>query len=248
MTFKDHFSGHAADYQAARPHYPPELFAWLAEVAPRRECVWDCGCGNGQASVALAEHFDAVVATDPSGPQIASAVSHPRVAYQVAPAEASGLAVASVDVVTVAQALHWFDFERFYAEVRRVLRPVGLVAVWSYGLHHVDQGVDPVLHRFFEMVEPYWPPERDYVEKAYRTIPFPFAELQPPAFAMHQAWDLTQLEAYLDTWSALKYFTKDRGTSPLALVHDDLLAAWGDPATVRAVHWPLHMRAGLYEG
>ena len=134
-------------------------------------------------------------------------------------------------------------------KVRRVLAPGGAVALYTYNLVRVDPGFDRVLDRLArEIVGPYWPPERRWVDEEYRTLPFPFAEVQPPAFAMRQSWDFAQLEAYLDTWSALKYFTKDRGVSPRALVHDDLLAAWGDPAMVREVHWPLHVRAGFHQG
>ena len=66
MSFKDHFSAQAAIYREARTQYPDALFEFLRAQAPGGERAWDAGCGNGQASVALARHFHAVVATDPS--------------------------------------------------------------------------------------------------------------------------------------------------------------------------------------
>src|SRR5215831_1555408 len=144
-AFKDHFSAHATDYRAFRPSYPAELFTFLASAAPARDLAWDCGTGNGQAAVALAEHFARVFATDASAEQVKNAEPHPRVEYAVAPAEKCPLPDHTADLVTVAQALHWFDFDRFYAEVRRVARPGGLLAVTCYYEPSVGPGVDPVL-------------------------------------------------------------------------------------------------------
>lgn len=247
MTFKDHFSGHATDYAAFRPTYPPELFAWVAGLPAERRLAWDCATGSGQAAVALAEHFPRVAATDASAAQIAHAVPHPRVEYGVAPAEASGLADGSVDLVTVAQALHWFDFDRFYAEVRRVLAPGGALAVWSYDLARFDPAVDRLVHRLArDTVGPYWPPERRWVDEEYRTLPFPFApseQLPVPAFHLEERWDLARFAAYLRTWSAVVRFRAATGRDPVAELEEELAAAWGDPLEVKAVRWPLHVRA-----
>ena len=181
--FKDHFSGHAATYSMFRPTYPRRLFEWLAETAPRRERAWDAGTGSGQAAVGLAEHFACVVGTDASAAQVGHATPHPRVEYRVAPAEASGLPEGWADLVTVAQALHWFDLPRFFGEARRVLAPDGLLAVWCYGDCRLDDpAVDRIVHRYNrDTVEDYWPPERDLVLAEYRPIPFPFAEVATPA-------------------------------------------------------------------
>ncbi|MBX9625713.1 MAG: methyltransferase domain-containing protein [Gemmataceae bacterium] len=243
--FHDHFSGHAPDYRLYRPAYPTGLFAWLAEAAPGRDLVWDCGTGSGQAAVGLAEHFGKVVATDASAEQVANAEPHPRVEYRVAPAERCPLADHAADLVTVAQALHWFDRDRFYAEVRRVAKPGGLLAVWTYDLHSVNPAVDVVLDRLQnEFVIPYWPPERVLVGAGYKTLPFPFPEVAAPAFEMTADWDLARMVGYMNTWSATKRFIKAHGFNPLDRLAADFNAAWGDPATVRTVRWAFYLRAG----
>lgn len=244
-AFKDHFSGHAADYASHRPTYPPELFAFLAAVAPGRSLAWDCGTGNGQAAVMLAEHFARVYATDPSAEQVNQAEPHPKVEYAVAPAERCPLPDGSADLVTVAQAIHWFDFDRFYAEVRRVLRPGGVIAAWGYAFHRVNPAVDAVLMRLEnEFVGPYWPPERAYPEARYTTLPFPFAELPAPPFAMSMNWTLADTVGYLNTWSATKRFIKEKGFNPVERLTPEFAAAWGDPAERRAVTWDLFMKVG----
>lgn len=243
--FKDHFSGHASDYRRFRPDYPPGLFAWLAETAPAHDLVWDCGTGNGQAAVALAEHFSKVIATDASAEQVRNAESHPRVEYAVAPAERSPLADRTADLVTVAQALHWFDRDRFYVEVRRVTKPGGLVAVWTYDLHSVNPAVDVVLDRLQnEFVGPYWPPERALVDAGYKPLPFPFPEVAAPGFEMTADWDLGRMVGYMNTWSATKRFIQAHGFNPVDRLATDFHAAWGDPATVRTVRWAFHLRTG----
>lgn len=244
-NFKDHFSGHAADYRAFRPTYPPELFAFLARVAPAHELAWDCGTGSGQAAVPLAEHFDRVFATDASAEQLKNAEPHPKVEYVVAPAEACPQPGGAVDLVTVAQALHWFDLDRFYAEVRRACKSGGLLAVWTYDLHTVGAAVDAVLERLqSEFVGPYWPPERAIVDAGYRTIPFPFDEVSAPAFELTADWNLPTLVGYMNTWSATKRFEKAKGFSPLEQLAAAFGAAWGDLSTVRTVRWKLTLRLG----
>jgi len=245
-TFKDHFSGHAQAYREARPTYPPALFAWLAQQGPDRRLAWDAGCGNGQASVALAAHFERVIATDPSAQQIDGAQGRSNVDYRVEPAEHSSLADASADVVTVAQALHWFDFAPFYAEVRRVLRPGGVFAAWSYAACKLgDAGVDRVVDRLYDdLTGPFWPPERAYVDAGYRTLPFPFAEIAAPAFPMVMHWRVEQLLAYLRSWSATQRFITALGEDPVSIVEDDLREAWGDVERARDVTWTFHLRAG----
>lgn len=242
---RDHFSAVAADYARYRPGYPAELFAWLAQRAGGRRRAWDCATGNGQAAVGLAGYFDRVVATDASEAQIAHAEPSDRVEYRLAPAEASGLEPASIDVVTVAQALHWLDVDRFYAEARRVLTPGGLVAAWCYNMLEVEPRVNAIVGRYYSgVVGPYWPPERRLLEAGYRTLPFPFAAIDPPAFYMHAEWDLTDLLGYLGTWSASQRYAAARGADPLDGIRSDLAAAWGEASAVRTVRWPLHLRVG----
>lgn len=243
--FKDHFSGHAEDYGAFRPTYPPSLFAYLASLAPAHDLAWDCATGNGQAALALAPSFGRVVATDASSRQVAQARAPDRIAYLVAHAERTPLPDASVDLVTVAQALHWFDVIPFYAEVRRVTRPGGVLAAWCYELHQINTEVDPVIRRLYaDILGGDWPSERRLVEDGYRTIPFPFDEIIPPRFAMAARWDLERLLGYLGTWSAVVRHRGRTGGDPLDLIRGDLEAAWGDAGLEREVVWPLNMRVG----
>jgi SAM-dependent methyltransferase len=244
--FKDHFSGHAAIYREARPTYPDELFTWLARQSPDTGLAWDCGCGNGQASVALAAHFKHVVGTDPSANQIAGAMPAANVEYRVEPSEQSSLADGSASLITVAQALHWFDFERFYAEVRRVLKPGGMFAAWTYAdCRTGDAAIDALKNRLYvDLTGPYWPPERELVDSGYRTLPFPFVEMAAPGFDMKAMWDVEQFLAYLRSWSATQRYQKDRGEDPVALIEKDLRAAWPDAQSKRAVRWDFHVRCG----
>lgn len=244
--FNDHFAPVSGAYADFRPTYPPALFDWLAGIAPARGLAWDCACGSGQASVDLAAWFERVVATDASAKQLEGAVAHPGVEYRVAPAEASGLADASVDLITVAQALHWFDRPRFYAEARRVLKPGGVLAVWSYGVQTLDDlRVNAHVQHFYrEIVGPYWPPERALVESGYRAIEFPFAEIEAPRFAMTASWPLPRLLGYFRSWSATGRYLQAKGEDPVAALAAELAQAWGDPEVKRTVTWPLAVRVG----
>ena len=245
MPFKDHFSAHAGAYREARPTYPDALFDWLAAQAPSRRLAWDAGCGNGQASVALAVRFAHVHATDPSATQIANAGARPNVDYRVEPAESCSLADASADLAAVAQALHWFDHARYYAEVRRVLAPGGIVAAWSYADCSVAPDVDAVKNRLYvDLTGPYWPPERRYIDEGYRTLPFPFDEIAAPAFDMQVDWTLAHFLAYLRSWSATQRYIAANGADPVAIVEPDIAHAWGDPGLARRVRWDFHLRVG----
>ena len=244
-TFKDHFSATAEAYGRYRPAYPAALFESLAALAPGCELAWDCGCGNGQASRGLAAHFAVVHASDPSEQQIAQAVPHPRVTYAVGRAEASGLPDASVDLILAAQAAHWFDHGAFHAEVRRVARPGGLLALVSYGRLAIEPKIDEILRRYHdETLGPHWPSERWLVVEGYKDLPFPFPELEPPALEMADDWTLEHLIGYLGTWSALARYREDRGEDPLPAVSEALAAAWGPPKGSRRVRWPLALRLG----
>jgi SAM-dependent methyltransferase len=244
VTFEDRFGGRAALYRAHRPDYPPALFDFIAGAAPGRDLAWDCGTGSGQAAVPLAERFARVVATDASAKQIAAAAPHPRVAYRVAPAEASGLAAASADAVTVAQALHWFDADAFFAEAARVLRPGGVLAVWAYGDPVLEEpALDALVRRFNdETVGAYWPAERALVRDGYRAIRLPFAELPAPTLSIERRWTLAELAGYLRTWSAVAGFAAARGSDPVAAL-EPALAAWWPTDERRTVRWPLYLRA-----
>jgi len=246
-AFKDHFSGHAADYRAFRPTYPPELFAFLASVAPGRDLAWDCGTGSGQAAVPLADYFTRVFATDASAEQIAHADPHPRVEYAVGPADRCPLSDRSADLVLVAQALHWFDHDRFYSEVRRVCRPGGIMTASCYNTPSVSDAVDPVLRRWEDFIRPYWTPERAWVDAGYATIPFPFPAVSAPRFEVRLETTLEQFLGYLGTWSATKQYLKKHSADPLERFAADFAEAWGTASTPRTLRWELAVRAGRVE-
>ena len=245
MTFRDLFSRHSQTYASSRPTYPDALYEFLASLVPARRLAWDCGTGNGQAARDLARWFDKVIATDASIAQIRNAVAVPNVEYRVAAAESSGLPERAVDLVAVAQALHWFDFERFFAEVRRVTVPGGIVAVWSYGSPSAGDDVEPALRDFEKgTVGRYWDSRRRLVDEGYRTIAFPFDELTVPRFELRQEWTLSQLGGYLRSWSAVAKFVEARGQDPVAPLLEHLEEHWGSPDSTRAVTWPLAVRVG----
>ena len=245
--YADHFSRLATAYASCRPGYPEELFSYLGAVCPRHELAWDCAAGTGQATLPLTRVFRRVIATDASAAMIRNAKRHRRVEYRVAPAEASGLSPASADLVTVAQALHWLDLDPFYAEAERVLVPRGVLAVWTYGSQYLDdEALDGVLGRFYtDVVGPYWPAERHHVESGYRTLPFPFPELEAPRFVMQEEWTLPELLGYLRTWSATQRFYELVGRDPVNQLERQLTPLWGDPASPRLIRWPLSLRVAL---
>ena len=247
MSFEDHFSRVSPGYSRYRPRYPAALFDWLASLSPSRALAWDCATGSGQAAAGLAPHFGRVVATDASAAQIASAAPLPHVEYRIAPADRSGLATGSVDLVTCAQALHWLPLEAFYAEVRRVLTREGALAVWGYHVPVVDDGeVDRHIRHFHHVVVgPYWPAARQIVEDRFTTITFPFEEVVAPAFEMRVRWTLEDYAKYLGTQSATdRYRQAHAGRDPVPAFVADVAEAWGGGDHPRDVHFPLFVRAG----
>ncbi|MBI3140809.1 MAG: class I SAM-dependent methyltransferase [Rhodocyclales bacterium] len=245
MSFKDHFSAQSADYARYRPRYPDALFAWLANLAAARDTAWDCGTGSGQAALGLAPHFRRVIATDPSASQIAQATPCGNVEYRVATAEASGIEAGTADLLTIAQAIHWFDLERFYPEARRVLKPGGIIAVWTYTLLDIEPRIDALVSDYYHhVIGPYWPPERKMVDDGYRSLSFPFAPVAAPPFEIRMEWSLPDLLGYLGTWSATKAYEKAHGRDPCVALGKQLEPLWGDADRRKAVRWPLHLRVG----
>jgi SAM-dependent methyltransferase len=243
--FKDHFSSRSAGYAVYRPTYPDALVDFLAAIAPGHALALDCACGTGQLSVPLARRFRRVIAVDASTGQISHAEAHDRIEYRVARAESSGVPDAMADLIAVAQAAHWLDLDRFYGEARRVARPGAALALITYGIGHVEGAPDAILLRFYyEVIGPYWPPERRLVETSYRTLAFPFREIDPPPLDIVASWRLADLLGYVRTWSAVKEAEQILGTAPMDALTRELGEVWGDPETRRTITWPLSVRAG----
>ena len=245
LAFKDHFSGHATLYRQARPLPPASYADWLAGQVSDRALAWDAGCGNGQATLQLAGRFERVIGSDPSATQIAAAAQHSGVTYRVEAAERCSLADGSVDLVSVSQALHWFDLPAFYAQVRRVLKPGGVLAVSAYGNCSVDPAVDAIEQRLYaHTLGAYWPAERALVDAGYRGLPFPFARIDTPCFEMVARWTLTEFTAYLRSWSSAQRYLKATGEDAVAAALPALTAAWGDARQTRTVRWPFFALVG----
>jgi ubiquinone/menaquinone biosynthesis C-methylase UbiE len=241
--FKDYFSEVSSSYRDFRPHYPEELFEHLADLAPSRSTAWDCATGNGQAARLLSRYFDRVIATDASASQVENAETVERVTYRVERAESTSIETQSVDLVTVAQALHWFDLSLFEREVRRVCKPRAVLAAWSYALLQSKPTVDAVIEKYYNgMLGDYWTEERRIVERGYKDVSFPFEPLESPSFAMHAQWSLDHMLGYLSTWSAAKRYEDRNGEDPVTLIADELTRAWGDPQSRLDVSWPLTVR------
>jgi SAM-dependent methyltransferase len=242
-VFKDYFSGQSDAYRRYRPAYPPELFDWLARQAPGRGLAIDVATGNGQAALGLARHFESVIATEPSEAQLAEARPDPRVEYRLEPAESISVSPASADLLVAAQAAHWFDWPRFCAEATRVLRPGGLLAIWTYGKAEIATDIDRMLEDFSrDVVGPYWPRERRHVDEGYRDLVLPFPANEMPAFNMRSDWDAASMLGYIATWSAVRRYRARTGRDALGLLSAPLAAAWGHMP--RRVRWPLAIRAG----
>jgi ubiquinone/menaquinone biosynthesis C-methylase UbiE len=244
--FKDHFSALSAGYSKFRPSYSQDLFQYLSSITPANETAWDCATGSGQAAVALADWFDTVIATDASYQQIEQAYEHPSVEYRVAAAESSGLEATSVDLITVAQALHWFDIPRFMQEAKRVLKPKGIIAVWTYNLFRVSTEVDAIVDDlYWNILDGYWAPERKMVESGYSELEMPFRELDPPKFEMKAYWSLQQVIGYLGTWSAIGKYRQSKGEDPLLETAARLEQLWDDISEEKEISWPLSVRIGV---
>jgi len=241
---KDNFSIQSEDYARYRPGYPQTLLDFILDRVKERHCAWDCGTGNGQFAAMLAPHFDRVIATDISEAQLSRAPQLPNVQYLKAAAEEHLFDDARFDLVTVAQAIHWFDFDAFYTQVHRLLKPGGIIAVIGYDLVQIDPATDAVVSRLYHTVlKGFWDPERSYIDAHYTTVPFPFAELEAPAFEITCLWTRDEFMGYLHTWSAVQHFRKKQGSDPVALVESDLQLSWGN-ADRKKVRFPILLRLG----
>ena len=241
---KDRFSDQPGDYATYRPGYPPELFEFLFSLPGGHECAWDCGTGNGQVARELAAVFHQVEATDISTAQIAEGIVLPNIRYTVQPAEQTDFTASSFDMITVGQAVHWFDLDRFYAEVRRVGKPGGWLVLTGYHLPRISTEVDALVYEFYQgLLGPYWDAERRHVDARYLDLPFPFDEQAVPEFEHRLKWTPEHLIGYLQTWSALKLYRAATGQDPIPALTDKLSQAWGTEAE-RVVAFPTLLRVG----
>lgn len=244
-NFKDNFSTQSDAYHKYRPSYPKELFEYLSSLCNSHDLAWDCGTGNGQSAAGLANYFQKVYATDPSEPQIKNAVSHPKIFYKVEKAENNSLKNNSVDLITVAQALHWFDFDLFYSEVNRVLKPKGIFAAWTYGLPQISLEIDAVTHHFHDtIVGEFWQKENQFVSDEYKTIPFPFNEIETPSFQFQKKITLEDLKGLFLSWSATQRYKDQNGTNPVSEIENDLQDLWKNSKKTKLATWNIFLKVG----
>jgi ubiquinone/menaquinone biosynthesis C-methylase UbiE len=243
--FKNHFSDNSKKYSKYRPGYPGALFEFLSSVTPGHDLAWDCATGTGQAALELVKYFNKVIASDASEQQIKNTIQHEKISYNVAPAHKTTIAAESVDLITVAQALHWFEFNRFYGEAKRVLKRNGIIAAWTYNLVSVSLEIDSVIKHFYiNIVGEFWPPERKFVENGYESIPFPFHRLGSPSFSMTAKWTNKQLIHYIGTWSAVRNYKKSKGRDPVEWIEKELTKLWDNHSLIMEVYWPLSIVIG----
>lgn len=243
---KDNFSQKASEYAQYRPVYPANLFAFILSHVKEKKLAWDCGTGNGQSAVILSNYFEKVFATDISHAQINSARQEINIEYAVEPAEKTSLADNSVDLITVAQALHWFNFEDFYAEVNRVAKPGAVIAVWTYTLLHISAEIDTIINEYYKTLADFWDPERKYVDERYDSIPFPFTKIPSPDFKVEVQWSLEELSGYLNTWSAVQHFIKANSYDPVPAVINKIKPQWGN-VQKRHIFFPVYVKLGIIE-
>lgn len=246
-NFRDIFSDQSKEYSFFRPTYPDELFQFLSELTPDRQLAWDCATGNGQAAIGLCKYFDKVIASDASEKQIQNRFERKNIQYKVFPAENADIQDNSIDLITVAQGLHWFDFERFYSEVRRVAKKGAVIAAWSYAMHKITPEIDKLRDRLNfggDILGDYWAKEVKYPKEDYQTIPFPFENIAAPKFAISAKWNMVQLLNYLDTWSAVRKYRSERKTDPLELIKNEIKPHWKDELEEKQVTWEINLRVG----
>ncbi len=239
---KDLFSGHASQYATYRPTYPAELYHFLYQHVTEFENAWDAGTGNGQVARELAKRFKTVLATDISKKQLENAVVLDNIFYWQT-GEQTSFASKSIDLITVAQAIHWFDREKFYDEVKRVGKREAAVAVWGYGLLSIEPAMDERLRDFYvNVVGNYWEKDRKLIDEEYQTISFPFREIACPPFYIHVEWTVSELRGYLSTWSSVQKFIQTNGYNPVDNLMKSIEPLW--QTDKRKIRFPVFMRLG----
>jgi len=243
--FNEHFSLQSEAYARYRPQYPKSLFRNLFSKVVDNKCAWDCGTGTGQVALRLVEHFDQVIASDVSNEQIKRAKRHEKIIYRVFPAEQTCFHDSSIDLVTVAQALHWFNINGFYKEVRRILKKEGVISVWTYKVPRINKNIDKILDFFCkDIVGDYWPPEYLFVDEGYKSIPFPFEKVNIPPIKMISHWSFSHLIGFISSWSAVQLYKNKIGKDPIRIIIKDLSLLWNDKGVKHEINWPLKVLVG----
>ncbi|MBL6449528.1 class I SAM-dependent methyltransferase [Fulvivirga sp. 29W222] len=242
MSVKDNFSRQSDLYAAYRPHYPPMLYNYLFDKIKNFNYAWDCGTGNGQVAYQLSKRFKKVCATDISSKQLENAVKVPNIQYMLAPAESTSIPSSCVDLITVAQALHWFEVESFYKEVLRVASPDATLAYWGYNILQVNESIDPIIRHFHNhVVGDYWDPERKVLLKEYADINFPLINPRQTYFHYAIQWNLSHLKGYLESWSAVQHYIQQKRHNPVEALIDQIQSQWDDN---QAVTFPIFLVYG----
>jgi ubiquinone/menaquinone biosynthesis C-methylase UbiE len=243
---KDYFSTQSRAYATFRPTYPSELYAFIFSHLKENRSAWDCATGNGQVAQYLSRYFEHVYATDISQQQLDHAAKESNIVYSVSPAEKTSFDDNQFDLITVAQALHWFDRDRFYQEAKRVGKPECLLAVWGYALLYIEPVIDEMIMHFYnDIVGPYWDDARRLVEDEYRSVAFPFEQIQTPPFSIKVQWTIDQLGGYFSSWSATQKFIKEKGFDPVEPFITSLRNHW--QTEVKTVRFPIFTRLGRIE-
>ncbi|MFX0135872.1 MAG: class I SAM-dependent methyltransferase [Candidatus Hodarchaeota archaeon] len=245
IRLENNFDEQASLYARYRPKYPKRLFSFLASIAPDTKVAWDCGTGNGQAALALTSYFQKVLATDISENQIKNAFKNKKINYWVSRCKDTNIVDGSIDLITVAQALHWFEINAFYREAQRALKPGGIIAVWCYHLSEIEPEIDRIITKYYyEVVGKYWHPVMKLVRDHYRSIPFPFNEISHPEFSIEVYWEFTNIIGFLKSWSATIMYIKEQKRDPIELIKNELANSWAKPEYRRLVRFPLYLKIG----
>lgn len=245
---KDNFSDQSDFYAKFRPTLPIELFDYIIELTPERELVWDCGTGNGQSAYILSNFFKQVKATDISENQLKNAVQKSNIHYSKQPAEQTDFEDGSFDLIMVSQAVHWFDFDRFFKESKRVMKPDGIIAVAGYDLPRLSPEINELIQRLYkEILAGFWDDERQHIDNHYQNIPFPFEEIKIPDFHIHDEWKPEHLQGYLNSWSGLRHFIREKNYNPLDEMQSEFENAWGKNETHKVI-FPVFSRIGRKQG
>jgi ubiquinone/menaquinone biosynthesis C-methylase UbiE len=237
------YSPYAKKYAQSRPRYPDELFKYLVSLVEQHMVAWDCATGSGQAALSLVNYFKKVIATDISSEQISNAVRHNRIEYRVCQAEKSGISNNSVNLITVASAVHWFDLNNFYREVQRVITPGGILAVWTYHVGYVEPPFDKLFLNFYnQILAPYFSKGAKLVDKKYSTISLPGKQIKVKDFFVSAKWNLSNMLNFIESWSGTQHYKKEKGENPVDLIYPELKQLWGESEKINTIRWPLFIK------